>query len=811
MFWTKAEEREGLREAGSWSVTLVTQLGLNRLARLEELLESWQGPISAAILVCSQQDVTELKAWYHRVRSIQRDRLAERFLSLHIVVGARNPYPVNVMRNIAQDGVLHAEGFSFIVDIDAKVGGQSLEVSRDVQRATESLRLSDSAVLCVAAFELAIAPPTIGSVSRHLPKDYLELRAMLNAGAVRPMHVNHRSYSGPFSHTEWVARREAYRLVYEVMFEPYFVRRTAGNWPIFPEQFKGRGFNKQAHHFELFARGHEYAVLGKTFVLDIPHDDPSWTSSSVTLQDNKPLWYAFREDIAQQVGLVCHEEDWARCDRRGVGCHRVCQSDKTRERSTRRMHHSNTPNQVQQPSIQGHSQLRNGHTDVSEVRGNGLTDSPNKGSDEQEPKHFREEILELENADAQADIEDTLLRNTHLADERSRVASRTPRVARDRESPAKRGGRLHGAAGGGDLYWKVFLDGLESQPRRKVLPRGISCRDAQGHPVVDVVYTWVNGSDPAHIALRGQYIPPDAYSGTMDVGEGRSKPVGNLEYRFRDFGKASTLLFSLRSIRVFAPWIRNIYIVTADRQRPSWLDEDKAETMNIHFVSHKTIFSSKQGALPTFNSCAIETQISKIPGLAECYIYLNDDFLLGKKLDFEDLWPEDSSLPNIHFGVERAPRIGRDPWQQKIANVGKMMHRDLGYRWEHMFTVGHQGFFFIKSIVEEVETRMKAEFDRTAYEHWRTPYSLWVPFVYANYYAHEFDAKAKKGSAAYIRINDFTIEDKALPDALERIRSRKPQWICINDLVTQPSNDLIEALYTMLSSLYPDPAPYERF
>ena len=52
-------------------------------------------------------------------------------------------------------------------------------------------------------------------------------------------------------------------------------------------------------------------------------------------------------------------------------------------------------------------------------------------------------------------------------------------------------------------------------------------------------------------------------------------------------------------------------------------------------VPHSEIFRpdlKRKGALPTFNSCAIESQLHRIPGLAECYLYLNDDFFLLRPL-----------------------------------------------------------------------------------------------------------------------------------------------------------------------------------
>ena len=69
--------------------------------------------------------------------------------------------------------------------------------------------------------------------------------------------------------------------------------------------------------------------------------------------------------------------------------------------------------------------------------------------------------------------------------------------------------------------------------------------------------------------------------------------------------------------------MRRIFLVTAG-QRPSWLADDERITL----VDHRDILPAD--ALPTFNSQAIETSLHRIPGLAEHFVYVNDDVFLGR-------------------------------------------------------------------------------------------------------------------------------------------------------------------------------------
>jgi hypothetical protein len=56
----------------------------------------------------------------------------------------------------------------------------------------------------------------------------------------------------------------------------------------------------------------------------------------------------------------------------------------------------------------------------------------------------------------------------------------------------------------------------------------------------------------------------------------------------------------------------------------------------IEIVDHKTILAGYEQYLPTFNSLVIETAMHRIPGLADRFIYFNDDFFLNRPQTAED-------------------------------------------------------------------------------------------------------------------------------------------------------------------------------
>ena len=82
--------------------------------------------------------------------------------------------------------------------------------------------------------------------------------------------------------------------------------------------------------------------------------------------------------------------------------------------------------------------------------------------------------------------------------------------------------------------------------------------------------------------------------------------------------------YSLRSVEMYAPWIRKIFIVT-DNQVPKWLDTSNPK---IRIVDHKEILP--EVSLPCFNSRLIEHFLYKIPGLSEHFLYANDDMFINR-------------------------------------------------------------------------------------------------------------------------------------------------------------------------------------
>lgn len=133
---------------------------------------------------------------------------------------------------------------------------------------------------------------------------------------------------------------------------------------------------------------------------------------------------------------------------------------------------------------------------------------------------------------------------------------------------------------------------------------------------IDAVITWVDGSDPHHKSKLDNYI--------ASIGGGR--PSAASASRFHN---SNEIEYCVVSLLRFAPWIRKIFIVT-DEQQPLFIEQLRGTNYEnrVVIVDHRVIFSGYEQYLPTFNSMSISSMLWRIPGLAEHFLFLNDDFSL---------------------------------------------------------------------------------------------------------------------------------------------------------------------------------------
>lgn len=311
--------------------------------------------------------------------------------------------------------------------------------------------------------------------------------------------------------------------------------------------------------------------------------------------------------------------------------------------------------------------------------------------------------------------------------------------------------------------------------------------------LVDVVYTWVDPSDPEWVRER------DGWLGRTEIL--MDSAANDERYLDRD-----ELRYSLRSLALYAPFVRNIHIVT-NGHRPSWLVEDE----RIRIVPHTEIFPD-HSALPTFNSHAIEACLHRIPGLSENFLYFNDDVFLGRDAELGDFFTMaglvKSRFSPVSVVAADRPALDAAPIDWASYNAVTLMREEFGLRFERKHK--HVPHAMKKSTLEQLEARFPHVFEKTRSSRFRDHTDFAIPSMLAHYYgvatlqAVEWEHVPKE--YAYADSGRLDFESR-----LEQILETKPLFFCLN--VTERADHDFETqagiLHRFLSERFPIPSPWE--
>ena len=149
---------------------------------------------------------------------------------------------------------------------------------------------------------------------------------------------------------------------------------------------------------------------------------------------------------------------------------------------------------------------------------------------------------------------------------------------------------------------------------------------------IDIVITWVDGSDPAWQLERNKFVSKFDISNKSIAGSERYIDDGMLEYIFRGIEK-------------FVPWVNKIHFVTWGHL-PKWLNVNHPK---LHIVKHEDFLPKEY--LPTFSGNALSLNFHRIPDLAEHFIYVNDDMYfiapIKKEFFFRNGLPCDMAVQEV--------------------------------------------------------------------------------------------------------------------------------------------------------------------
>lgn len=302
---------------------------------------------------------------------------------------------------------------------------------------------------------------------------------------------------------------------------------------------------------------------------------------------------------------------------------------------------------------------------------------------------------------------------------------------------------------------------------------------------IDFVIAWVDGNDPAWQKEKRKYMAEEQNDASiLDQGD----------YRYRDW---DLLRYWFRSVERYAPWVRKIHFVTCG-QIPQWLNVVHPK---LHIVNHTDYIP--EAYLPTFNSHTIELNMHRIEGLAEQFVYFNDDMFITRDVEPEDFFKDglprdifaldaiycatgsagsyncsDLEIINDHFKKDEQFKKHRRKWFN-LCYGGKSLYRTLAlmpWHWFPGFYYQHLPSNFLKSTLEKVWAAAEKTLDDTSRHKFRgkSQVNQWV-FKFWQLAEGTFTPQS------ICRGRCYHLRDKGVEGLCDAIASQRYALICIND------------------------------
>jgi len=314
---------------------------------------------------------------------------------------------------------------------------------------------------------------------------------------------------------------------------------------------------------------------------------------------------------------------------------------------------------------------------------------------------------------------------------------------------------------------------------------------------IDVVYTWVDGQDPdwldsklaAQAEAAGEAIPESSSRAFLD----------------ERFANRDELLFSLRSLELYAPFVRHVYLVTAG-QRPAWLAENHPR---LTVIDHKDIYTHPD-CLPVFNSSSIETQLHRIKGLSEHFLYMNDDFFFGKMCEPSDFF-QSNGVAKIPYSDTCLNAADIDDTSEEYIIADKnalaLFVDEYGFKASDLLI--HSPYPARVSLLKEIETTFANAFEKCERQKFRSKEDLRpIAFMFPHLAYARGMATAANISNRYLALWKQTIKDQ-LTGVL---KTRKYKTFCINDVGIPDARKKTteKAVQNFLQNYFPRKSSFEK-
>lgn len=331
---------------------------------------------------------------------------------------------------------------------------------------------------------------------------------------------------------------------------------------------------------------------------------------------------------------------------------------------------------------------------------------------------------------------------------------------------------------------------------------------------IDIVIPWVDPTDPVW-QKEHKFMAESEGIIIADDSDARYRDWDIIKYFFRSVDKCM-------------PWVRKIHFVTYGHI-PEWLNTESAK---LHIVKHSDFIPKEY--LPTYSSHTIELNMHRIEGLAEQFIYFNDDIVVLRKLkpsyffkhglpcDYAVLYPlisdhrysamdialTDIEIVNDYYSPRESIKSNPLKWFNPKYGVHNLQNFFMlpWPRFSHLYGK-HLCNSFLKTTFEEVWSKEQEVLNDTCSHHFRTKRDInqWVMREWQLAKGSFYPTSPKRGQYYGIKNNNSIL--------LDDIRKRKYKIVCINDNNAEPIIDFEKTkkeITDALEDVFPEKSSFEK-
>ena len=268
----------------------------------------------------------------------------------------------------------------------------------------------------------------------------------------------------------------------------------------------------------------------------------------------------------------------------------------------------------------------------------------------------------------------------------------------------------------------------------------------------------------------------------------RSINAGELSTdRYSNHGE---LAFSIALLLQNCPWVNRIFIVTPT---PEFVDISHSKVT----IVHDDEILGPECTRPTFKSCSVESYLHNIPGLSDYFLYLCDDYFVGRKIEKSAFFGKDGMISvsmyrkNLSRLFMTKARLNRRDTENDIVNASRCISRKFNTHIN--LTHRHQMTIVSRKACIATWDFFREELEKSVSHPTRIPFQDTVHFLHLSqlvgillgFMVLEI---VKKNQDIYVH----KVKRKEQAKAMARVLTERPAYFCFNYL----SNDVADLFQT---------------